>query len=438
MANKEKYKKQEKDKKRLETLRTFMSSFTLTVAAVVTVAIIIPKSPIAEIENVSAFQNEIVYQVSVTDEEQAIDLSSLKIVLDGPLEYYAYPLALGLNVGVFEGLTPNTGYQLEVYGNKGFGDEKLAAMRVETKAGSNGAIVSYELVEAQEFSYHYEVNILYNDLENLYSEVNLYYAYVYMDEEPQFYDMVPITQTNQTIELFDVPGENASVHLYLEAMTELGDLIILDELTFYVPFKLSTYLYLDQKSSSNLHFQFYEDYYFKENVTYKAEIYFGHMLIDEKVIEISEAEMHHEGGGFEFTGLKKDRVYRVVVSSTYINPYTKVEETVVLHEEEHATLADYHIEYEITEYDTYFEVYIYLEDPNHYFQVPYYTIYELVDGYMMYYEENMYDFTPDIDSKSVTFTIDYPDLENYQLIIAVRNQNDYTINHIVIDRIIEE
>ena len=57
-----------------------------------------------------------------------------------------------------------------------------------------------------------------------------------------------------------MPNEHTKIHMYLEGVLVEGGMVILDELTFYVPFELSTYLYLDQKSNSNLHFQFYEDY----------------------------------------------------------------------------------------------------------------------------------------------------------------------------------
>ena len=134
------------------------------------------------IEDVKIFETDVVYQVLVTDEDEALDLSSLKIVLDGQLEDYTYPLSLGLNVGVFEDLRPNTGYQLQVYGNKGYGDEKLAAMRVETNDSSNGAIISYELIDALDFYLNYEVDILYSDPNGLYQEINLYYTYLYPNE----------------------------------------------------------------------------------------------------------------------------------------------------------------------------------------------------------------------------------------------------------------
>ena len=437
MANKEKIKQRQKDKRKLESLRSFMSSFTLTVGAVVVASVLIPKSPIASIESVQVFETEVVYQVEVTDEDHALDLSTLKVVLDGQLESHSYPLELGMNVGVFDELSPNTSYFLNVYGSKGFGDERLAQMRIVTKASSGGAIISYELIDAFDFFLSYQVNVLLNDDEGLYSEVNLYYAYTYPEEENITYDVIPIIDTNQIVELYDVPNEHTNVNLYLEATLLEGGTIILDELVFSVPFQLSTSLYIDQITSTSLSYQFYKDYYYVEGVTYQAKLYFGYMLVKELIIEDSGIGTHFHGSLIDFTGLKKDTDYRVVVSATYMDPSTKRTETAILHEEEIKTLGNYTIEYEITHYEMYSEVFISVVDPNHYFQIPYYTLYEIDDGIEFFLDGNSFSFTPDGESKFVTFMIYHPAVTPYQLVIGIRNQNDFTINHIIIDQLIE-
>ena len=437
MANREKFKKQQKDKTKLETLRTFMSSFTLTVCAIVVAAVIIPKSPVAAIKSVRVFQTEIVYQVEVTDQDHALDLSTLKVVLDGQLENYSYPLELGINVGVFDNLRPNTSYQLNVYGSKGFGQERLASMRVVTKTNSGGAIISYELMDTFDFYLSYQVNVLLNDDEDIYSEVNLYYAYKYPDDMIDNYETIPITESHQVIELLDVPNEHTEVHLYLEATLKSGGTTLLDELTFNVPFHLQTSLYLNQLTSSSLQYQFYKDYYYTQNVVYRAKLYFGHMLVDEYILEDSGLDTHYHGLYINFKNLKKNTDYKLIISSTYTNPYTQRTETKILHEEEVRTLGDYSIEYEITHYETHSEVYIFVIDPNHYFQVPYFTIYEIFDNVPFYLDGESFSFTPDGNGKYTSFIINHPGIYPYQLVIGIRNQNDSTINQIIIDQLIE-
>ena len=81
-------------------------------------------------------------------------------------------------------------------------------------------------------------------------------------------------------------------------------------------------------------------------------------------------------------------------------------------------------------------VYLYLNDPNHYFQVPYAIIYEIVDGQVFYFSEITFEFTPTHDGKEVTFEVIYPNLDQYEIVIGVRNQMDYKINHIIFEEIL--
>ena len=437
MDKKEKFKKQQKDMKRYEAIRSFISSFTLTAIVVVAAAVAIPKSPVASIENVKTFESEIVYQVTVTDEDQALDLTSLEIVLDGQLEDYSAELDLGINVGIFDNLRPNTSYYLEVYGNKGFGQEKLTSMRVKTKASSDGAIISYEMTDMVDIFYTYEVEVLLSDEEALFEHVYMYYTYLYFDEEPQFYDMVEVFGPTDLIELTDIFSEHERIYIYLEAMLKDGSTRILDELTIYTPINLYTDIYLDQKTKSSLSFTFYSDYYFTENITYTAKIYDNKVLLEELQIETNDFEFHHGGSIITFDRLRKNVDYRVEIWADYIDPQTKRETSVLLHTLIEQTLDDYDISYEITYLDHGIDIYIYLNDPNHYFQIPYVIIYEIIDGQKFYFSETTYDFTPIQDGKEVTFEFLYPDLEKYEMVIGVRNQTDYTMNHIIIDEIIE-
>ncbi len=435
MANKEKFIKRKKDKAKLDTLRTFMSSFTLTVGAIAIALVTIPKSPIATIESVQVFQNEIAYQVEVTDEAHALDLSTLVIVLEGQLESYTLPLELGINIGLFENLKPNTNYRLHVYGSKGFGNERLASMYLTTKDKPGGAIINYRLIETFDHFLNYQVTVLINDSQDLYSDINLYYGYSFLDEEITNYEVIPIIDSYQIIELYDVPNENTKVVLYLEANLYTGGSIILDTFTFYTPFLLSTYFYIDQLTSTSIQYQFFKDYFFTEEISYEAKLYYGHTLV--KKIDLNATSI----GSYQsyaplisFTKLKKDSTYRVVVTATYINPYTRRTETTILHEEEITTLKNYHIEYEVTTYETYSEVFIYLNDPNHYFQIPYFTLYGKDGDDYIFIDSNTFGFTPDGIGKFVSFIIEHPDDRTYKVVLGVRNQNDYYINHIFFDQ----
>ena len=100
-------KKQNEKNSRLEIIKSWMSSFVVTVVVVVVAVVVIPKSPEASIDNLTVFSNEVAYQVSITDQDEAITKDTLKIVLENQMEYYESRLSLGLNSGIFEGLKEN-------------------------------------------------------------------------------------------------------------------------------------------------------------------------------------------------------------------------------------------------------------------------------------------------------------------------------------------
>ena len=438
MDKKEKFKKQQKDMKRYEAIRSFISSFTLTAIVVVAVAVAIPKSPVAVIEDISTFESEIVYQVTVTDEDEALDITSLEIVLNGQLETYTEHLDLGMNVGVFDNLRPNTSYYLEVYGSKGYGKEKLTSMRVKTKASSDGAITSYEMTSETDMFYTYEIGILLSDQEQLFQNVYLYYAYVYPEEEPQFYNMIEVFESTRTLELLDISYEHERISIYLEALLIDGETQILDELTIYTPVSLSTDIYLESKTKSSLSFSFYSDYYFTEEITYTAKIYDHKVLVDEQLIDIDQTMFYHDGLKITFNKLRKNVEYKIEIWSHYVDPQTKREVSVLLHTLNEQTLDDYDIEYEIEYFEGQVDVNLFLNDPNHYFQTPYVIIYELIDGQKYFYSETTFEFIPSTIGKTSTFEFLYPNLSEFEIVIGVRNQMDYTIDHMIDDQIIKQ
>lgn len=129
MNPKERKLKLKKKRRTYDSLKSLFSSFAVTVCAVVIALAVIPSSPKAEILGLSIFENQIVYQVEITDEDNALRLDTLKIVLENQMESYEYPLSLGINVGIFEDLSPGTPYKLSVVGSKGFGEERLTTKK---------------------------------------------------------------------------------------------------------------------------------------------------------------------------------------------------------------------------------------------------------------------------------------------------------------------
>jgi hypothetical protein len=419
-----------KKRRTYDSIKNLFSSFAVTVGAVIIAVTVIPKSPKATIENLNIFENQVVYQVEVTDEDHALDLKSLKIVLDNQFETYEYPLNLGKNVGLFEDLNPGTTYQLSVFGSKGFGSERLAAKKITTQQSPGGAIVSYDIVDSTEYDYTYQVRVITHGLFDTFEEVTLYYAYAFPDEPMENYKSVEILSPDQMIILEQIPNAHTTVDLYLEATTYEFDTVILDQLNFLVPFDIEAYIYLSSYTKSSITYSFYPDNYV-DDASYMAYIYKDGALIESFKVQMDDEEMHYSGTTIKFTKLKANTLYHIHIKATYQNPITLRRESKIIYDEEMRTLGDYNITFDITEFEAFYEFRVEVFDPNHLFQVPYYTIYDESSDFPIYIAGMDMQFTPLNDTKYVIFTIDKSVLQTYQLKIGIRNQNDQTINHII-------
>jgi hypothetical protein len=431
-------KSQNDNKKRLEVLKSWMTSFVMTTTILIVAIIYIPKSPKATILDAQSFYDAITYQVLVTDEDMALDINTLNITLENQFEKHTYPLSLGLNVGVFEQLKPNTLYQMHIYGSKGFGLERLDRLEIQTKDNSGGAIIGYQMIDQTEYELFYEIDVLISDPESNFSDIKLYYAYGFMNEviDQLDYEFVEILDFRSKIELFDVPIYNTIVYLYLEANMN-GDLIVIDTLSFHVPYYIETSLFLESVSKNRVHYEFYKDYNEKIDAKYTIELHLGHQIIQTLSLSSTKDDQNYKAD-IIFNGLKKNTRYQVIIKINYKDPESLTRVSKTIHNEEITTLDDYQINYTLTDFGTYFEVYIHLVDPSHYFQVPYFTIYLEQEHYPVYIDGNTFGFTPDGNGKYVTFTINKPEEYPYHLVIGVRNQTDYTMSHIIIDQIIHK
>lgn len=417
------------NKTKYEIVKTWLSSFVVTVVAVITVVVFVPKSPEATFIKVMALEDVITYQVKVTDEDQALDLDSLKVVLENQMDYFEVDIDLGETSGYFEGLSQDTEYRLSIYGSKGYGQERLDTRVVRTKSRTGGFILGYEQVgDSEEPSY--EVEVYLNDPDMIYSEVKLYYGYGYEDQF--FYESVPITLSREKIVLDYL---FSTTHVYLEAVTDEGT-IVLDEMWITPKYVLMSSFQLEYIDRYEAGITLFNSSGQSVEVSYQVDVYEGETKRKSIIIKSSDFESYSKTVNID--DLKELTDYRIVVQATYINPDTAREEIIVLGEQDIKTLGEYSVEYEIIDHQTYLEVNITVIDPSHYFQVPYFEVYDLQGEYPMWIAGESFDFTPDINSKSVSFTIDLPGINHYQIEIGIRNENNYMIRHIIYDDIIHK
>jgi len=310
-------KKNEETKRRFEAIKDLMSTFAMSTVAVVAAVTLIPASPKAQVTKVVALSEEIVYQVTVTDEDNALDLSTLFVVLENQLEFYEQPISLGENSGYFDSLNNNTEYRLSVYGNKGFGQERLDTIKITTGEKIGGTILSVTPVST-EFSTNYIVDISINDPNLIYETYNLYYGYSFEPGTDLQYNLIPFTLLETSIELFDIYTLD-TFHIYIEGVTSNGIEEKLDEISVTPPFDLYTSVYTEYIDTEEIGFYIYNNYHL-ENISYEMKIYKDDILLRTDQIDLSKDGI--ENYMFIIDNLLPSTTYYFEFIVTYTNPQT--------------------------------------------------------------------------------------------------------------------
>ncbi len=422
---KAKRKKKEETKRRFEAIKDLMSTFAMSTVAVVAVVTLVPASPEAEITKVVSLSDEIVYQVRVTDEDNALDLSTLNVVLENQLEYYEEPIELGEYSGYFDGLEHNTEYRLSVYGNKGFGQERLDTLLITTEEKVGGTILS---VTPQKTDHEttYLVDIYVNDPDSSYTSINLYYGYTWEVDAELEYFSVPVVESRTTLELSGI-FTSEDIHIYLEGSTSNGE-EVLDEIWVTPPFELFTSLYMNSINKSQVGYYLYGDTNI-EGISYRMNVYKNSLLITTKQIDSTTGDFH--GTEFIIDNLLPETTYQFECVATFNNPQTLREEQVVIYDEEVTTITDYDITYKIETFDDFIEVSIFVIDNDHHFQIAFYDIYDTTGEDDFFLTGETFEFTNNGEEKSTIFTITIPTVETYRIKIGIRNRDDYKITKII-------
>ncbi|KFZ27453.1 MAG: hypothetical protein KQ78_00190 [Candidatus Izimaplasma bacterium HR2] len=423
--SKSKRKKNEESKRRFEAIKDLMSTFAMSTVAVIAAVTLIPASPKAEVIKAVALSEEIVYQVNVTDKDNALDLSTLFVVLENQLEFYEQSISLGENSGYFDSLEYDTEYRLSVYGNKGFGKERLDTLMITTGEKIGGTILSVT-PETIDFSTTYIVDVSVYDPNLKYTSINLYYGYSWEHDTEIQYSSFAVTQSRMNIELSDIFTSEA-FHIYLEGTTLEGT-ELLDEIWVTPPFKLYTSLHMNYINSEEIGFFIYNDVDVGD-ISYEMNIYKNDLFIriDQIILEQSD----FEGSEFVIGELSPNTTYALECIATYINPLTLRQEQDIIYQEEISTLDSYTYSYTIETFNDYIEVSIILNDPNNYFELAYYESYDTSGDYDIYLNSETHLFNDNGNDKSITFTIFIPTTSSYQITIGIRNQFDYTVKQII-------
>jgi hypothetical protein len=301
----------------------WIRALTLTVGAVFVVATVVPKRPVATIENVQTTEHSLSYEIFVTDEERAIVSGGLSVVLSNQFERKERSLNPGYSSGRFEDLEPGVLYTVEVIANRGFGDERLASKKMETAPAREDMIwVRTDLREKTDDYYLYYADVVLKQSIDRYDEVYLEFGYVFPDGHFSPHETFSIVDafTQVSFEVYDY-----NYQVVLRLMEQGGEESrVLHEKRFYPPFRLTSSIYVEMVSEDAVQLVLYPDYVRGVDTIFDIVLYRGQIEIERHRLTddmIGDPYMPFE---ITYANLEHPSEYHVDLYVTYTNPDTGV------------------------------------------------------------------------------------------------------------------
>jgi len=426
LAKLKEYQEKLKKKTKLEMLKSMFQSMAITVTAVIAVVVLVPKSPMATIDRVQAFTNEIIYHVDVTDEDNAILPGTLKVVLENQFEFYETSLDLGKTSGIFSELNPNTLYNLKVMADKGFGMENLVSDKVTTVTRVGGGIIGSTLTSDPVDNLTYDIGLFISDPEAEFKSVQLRYGIMSSYEtEVANYVTIPLLLTDTVVTISNFAYNNVKVFLILEGIRWNDEIVELDTFDFTTPFLLYASMEVYQVDNKQISVSVYTDSEMMADASYEIILKRNKEMIEIRPLE-SDPDLQFQYEMTEvFKNLQDEVEYTLELVATFTHPYWLTREIEVVATQTVTTLPDFDYVINVEEFGDYYQIEVTLTDPFHNFQQAYYTIYQIEAEYEFYYEGLSFGFTPSGEQKSASIIIYKPLLDNYRIEIGVRSQMEY-------------
>jgi hypothetical protein len=435
-----KFRKQLEKHTKMNIVKTWLTSLTMTIGVVFLVVVFIPRSPEASFIQLTSYQHGVYYQVHVSDEDQALEVGTLKIVLSNQLENYEQSLSLGFSVGGFENLKENTNYKIDIMANKGFGYEVLASRSIKTDSIQGGIIASVQLLDLDEdYLLSYRVDVRVFDDENMYKEVFLYAnkiypSYLLSDDFSSYDEQYQVSSNHEHIHLEPIYKENVQYHLVLVAVLFNDETIILDEVYFHTPFHPYAYFYSDFASADEMAYSFYHSY--ERDVIVKYEII---ILNQNRIIRTYTFESNPTGTYEHETGivknLKPNTAYKIKVYASYVDPDDKTNKKMLIHEQSFSTIQSFETEVNWIETDTFYEVQLRLKDEHHQFDHSFFEAYEILeDGNKSYFQYGITVISDEQDEITIIFYINKNHMNPLEIVIGLRVKEQYS-NRIIVETI---
>jgi len=421
------FKEKIKKKSKYELIKSLLQAVTVTVVSVVAVVVFMPKSPVASFDQVKAFSHEIIYQVEISDQDNVVENDTLKIILESQLYKHEQSITIGQNFGSFKNLEKNTQYQLKVVYDKGFGEEVLAKQTVQTSDDLIAAIANANLIDSNDYSITYELEIIYGDLTG-YQELQIRYAIDYRDELPLFYSTISLFNSPSTVPIeFYVYGD-AEFVILLEGTLDSNQIVI-DENRLKKPFVLSAYLDIAYYNDTEVAFLIFGDSSHLTEVSYFIDIYLNDNLVKTIEYDIEDDSYHSHDSYYIINKLKPETEYSFIFRAEYQNPHTLRYEEAFFEEVTIKTLNKLIYDIEVIETELNYQVTINLNQDI--FDYAYYVFYYYYEGYYTYFTGESFLIEVNQNLFNITFFIQKENFEDFYIEIGLESSSDYSLRKII-------
>lgn len=424
---------QEKQKKltRFQTLKSIFTSLFMTTAIVVVVAVILPKSPIATIDKIESYTNEIVYTINITDEDGAIIPGTLKLQLVNQSEEYERSITVGLSSGLFQELSPDTPYTLKVMADKGFGLEVLASEKIKTAPKTGGAITGFTLNSGEEeYLLEYLVNYFISDPFDEYQTVQMRYATKYPSEEEFMnYQTIALSKVDNESFISSIYNSNLDVQLILEAIDINDQVVELDQIVFHTPYQIYGSVGIEMLSKESVSLYVWTEPIPDLDVEYEVVLMQGGFIVDRQDVimpDYDDEEFHHmEQPLIVFDDLFPETSYHVLLYATYHDPYTLVLTEKEVQRIDVLTTPDFDYTISIEEMGEYYFITIVIDDPKDFYDYGYYYSYTLDGESWLWNQSFQSPFQVFDDEKQVILEVFIPIDVTYKIEIGISDDTQF-------------
>lgn len=302
--------KSQQDKQRKEKIRKlFQNSVGVTASATaVVVATPLFDNVTAEFNEFKLLEDSIYYEVDVVEEvgeEGVPNGRPLRLIIENQWERIEVPLEYGVNADVLSELRPNANYDFTIQMDKGVTWVTLASQQVTTEDELAGVIGprSYEVTGSAR-----QVTL---DVLTQSGGVAIQFYQLALIEDDQTLTQIPVMEGTQTL-TFELPLDNQTWRLELQAITAESELLVLDETVLIPPGHFDTAFNVQLIGPKEALIQPTPDFDAFADQVYLVDIIENGVLID--TVEATS----------DFTAeLESSQVYQFIFYVNYVDPRTE-------------------------------------------------------------------------------------------------------------------